>query len=75
VAYLHQLASEYVTLGTLQDLQLALDLGQSLSIQYLSDSMDHNTLETNQYPTKVNTKIRSQLQLKLVKNFSAAALE
>jgi hypothetical protein len=42
----------------MQDLLLVLDLGQSERIQFLTDSMAHNTLETNQCPTKLNTKIK-----------------
>jgi hypothetical protein len=62
-----QVASQYVTLGTLQDLQLALDLDQFESIQHSTDSLGHNTLETSQYPTKVNTKNTSKLQPKIAK--------
>jgi hypothetical protein len=61
-AYLFQLASKYVSPGTQQDLQMALGLGQSESIQHSTDSMDHNNLETNQCPTIVNTKFTSKLQ-------------
>lgn len=62
MAYLFQLASEYVILGILQDLQMALDFGHSENIQHLTDSLDHNTLETNRCPTEVNTKFTSKLQ-------------
>ena len=56
VAHLCLLASDYVTLGTLQDSQLVLDLGQSESIRHLTDSTDRNILETSQYPRRRRKK-------------------